>query len=165
MSSPSPSRKRALPFVSPQRKQPKRTTTSSAGGLPVQELLEVFTQPEELEGSDLKAATVHGRKNPQAMVEWGRATTGVSTAVEMMDDSTTATAGGASTINTATGGPPTELQIPGATAPTMTLKPSQHPQSDKLIRISDDCLNINRQGKTRTPSAVTAHANISSRRD
>ena len=166
ISSPPATRKRALAFVSPQqpkRKQPIRRTTTS-GGLPVQELLEIFTQLEELEGSDLKAATVHGRKNLQAMVEQGRATTDVSTVVETTDDST-AVAGGASTINTATGGPPTELQIPGATAPTMTLKPSQHPQSDKLIRISDDCLNINRQGKTRTPSAVTAHANISSRRD
>ena len=157
ISSPPATRKRALAFVSPQqpkRKQPKRTTTS--GGLPVQELLEIFTQLEELEGSDLKAATVHGRKNLQAMVEQGRATTDVSTVVETTDDST-AVAGGGSTINSATGGPPTELQIPTAMAPRMTLKPSQHPKPDDLIPIPNDCFNINNQGKPRTPSAVTAH--------
>ena len=87
ISSPSSTRKRApTPFVSPQRKQPKRKTSSAGGGLPVQELLEIFTQLEGLEGSDLKAATVHGRKNLQAMADQGRATTDVSTVVEMTDD-------------------------------------------------------------------------------
>ena len=88
ISSPPATRKRAAAFVSSphtQRKQPKR---SSAGGLLVQELMEIFTQLEELDGLDLKAAIVHGRKNLQAMVEQGRATTDVSTVVEMMDDST-----------------------------------------------------------------------------
>ena len=158
ISSPPATRKRALAFVSPQqpkRKQPKRTTTS--GGLPVQELLEIFTQLEELEGSDLKAATVHGRKNLQAMVEQGRATTDVSTVVETPDDSTTATGAGATTINSATGEPPTELQIPTAIAPRITLKPSQHPKPKDLIPIPDDCFNINNQGKRRTPSGVKAY--------
>ena len=112
ISSPPATRKRPPPaFVSPQRKQPKRTTSTTAGGgLPVQELLEIFTQLEGLEGVDLKAAIVHGRKNLQAMANQGRSTTDVSTAVEMPDDSTTATGAGATTINSATGGPPTELQ-------------------------------------------------------
>ena len=157
ISSPSPSRKRsATPLVSPQRKQPKRTTTTAGGGLPVQELLEIFTQLEELEGSNLKAAIVHGRKNLQAMVEQGRATTDVSTVVEIMDDSTTATAAEASTINSATGGPPTELQIPTAMAPTMTLKPSECPKLDYLVPIHNDCFNINKQGEQRFSNCVGA---------
>ena len=121
----------------------------------MQELLEIFTQLEGLEGLDLKAATVHGRKNLQAMAEQGRATTDVSTAVEMTDDST-AVAGGASTINSATGGPPTELQIPTAMAPRITLKPSQCPKPDDLIPVNEDCFNVNNQGQQRSSSCVTS---------
>ena len=127
----------------------------------MQELLEIFTQPEELEGLDLKAATLHGRKNLQAMADQGRATTDVSTAVEMMDDST---AGGATTINSATGGPPTELQIPAAMAPTMTLKPSQHPKPKDLIPIPDDCFNINRKGNGNATQTRQEHHTIWSSR-
>ena len=140
ISSPPATRKRPAPaFISPQRKQPKRTTTTTpaGGGLLVQELLEIFTQLEGLEGVDLKAAIVHGRKNLQAMVEQGRATTDVSTVVEILDDSTTATGAGATTINSATGGPPTELQIPTAMAPKMPLKPSQHPKPECIINVPE----------------------------
>ena len=102
ISSPPATRKRApTPFVSPPHPKRRTTKTSSAGGLLVQELLEIFTQLEGPEGLDLKAAMVHGRKNLQAMADQGRTTTDVSTAVEMTDDSTTATAAGASTINSA----------------------------------------------------------------
>ena len=114
----------------------------------------IFTQPEELEGSELKAAMVHGRKNQQAMVDEGRLHTDMPTVMEMLADST---AVGVSTINDATECPQTELHVPTAMTSTMTLNPSQHPKSDNLIHIPNDCFNINRQDTTRLNLAVVSH--------
>ena len=127
-------------LVSPQAKKQKRTVNS--GRIQVQDVLEVFTQLEQLQDHELRSAIVHGRQRLQALADDGTIDTQMSTVITIIDDSTATLATGEESLHgkMSHNEPPDELHIP-TEVPRLQLKPSQYPPDSALTKINDNCFD------------------------